>query len=92
LRFSKKLAESAVSSELQQTAGPQIDTAFTSYARQLQSWLRRAMAELQNRFDSQADAYRAQIARLIRVDELPADERVRMERDLEDLSSESVAV
>ena len=46
-------------------AGQAIAEAVTIYARVAQAWVRRTFAELQERFDSYADAYRAQLDRLL---------------------------
>jgi hypothetical protein len=45
-------------------AGALIDEAVRTYARVLQSWVRKAFGEIQARFDSYADTYRAQLSRL----------------------------
>ncbi len=46
-------------------AGEQIRDAVQIYARVLQSWVRKTFADLQGFFDSYADAYRAQLSRLV---------------------------
>jgi GTP-binding protein EngB required for normal cell division len=45
-------------------AGTQIADAVAIYARVLQAWVRKAFIELQEQFDSYADAYRAHLDRL----------------------------
>ena len=45
-------------------AGDQITDAVGIYARVLQAWVRKTFTELQERFDSYADAYRAHLDRL----------------------------
>jgi GTP-binding protein EngB required for normal cell division len=42
-----------------------LSTAFSTYRRMVESWARRALAELQLAFDSSAEAYRAQLGRLL---------------------------
>ena len=45
-------------------AGKEIADAVGIYARVLQAWVRKTFTELQERFDSYADAYRAHLDRL----------------------------
>ncbi len=45
-------------------AGDQITDAVGIYARVLQAWVRKTFTELQERFDSYADGYRAHLDRL----------------------------
>jgi hypothetical protein len=52
-------------------AGNQIADAVGIYARVLQAWVRKTFGELQERFDSYAGAYRAQLDRLARPEEVP---------------------
>jgi len=49
--------------------------AFATHGRLVENWTRKALAELQARFDSSADSYRAQFSRLIGHGALPADEQ-----------------
>ncbi len=46
-------------------AGEQIHDAVKIHARLIQAWVRKTFTELQERFDSYADAYRAQLDRLL---------------------------
>jgi hypothetical protein len=46
-------------------AGNRVADAVAIYARVLQAWVRKTFAELQEQFDSYADAYRAHLDRLL---------------------------
>jgi hypothetical protein len=60
----RRWATGSVERRIRKTAGRQIAGAVSGYERVLQAWVRRTFTELQARFDSYADAYRAQLARL----------------------------
>jgi GTP-binding protein EngB required for normal cell division len=64
-----------------------LEEAFTTHGRLTESWSRKALAELQTRFDAVADAYRAQLARLIGHGALTAEEHRAMLADLARLAS-----
>lgn len=53
-----------VERRIRSQAGKQITEAVGIYARVLQAWVRKTFTELQERFDSYADAYRAHLGRL----------------------------
>jgi uncharacterized membrane protein YccC len=53
-----------VERRIRSQAGKQITDAVGIYARVLQAWVRKTFTELQERFDSYADAYRAHLDRL----------------------------
>jgi len=59
-RFARARLERRIRSQ----AGDQLADAIGIYARVLQSWVRKTFTELQEQFDSYADAYRAQLDRL----------------------------
>ncbi len=52
----------------------------------LELWIRKTIAELQRRFDSEADTYRAQFERLTSAKESGVEEAEAARRDLEALS------
>jgi len=63
-----------------------LSKAFTTHGRLMESWVRGALAELQLRFDSAADAYRAQAARRISHGFVAPEEREAILSDLARLS------
>ena len=69
------LTEARVKKKLRDQIGSAVDKAFQRYGQMLESWVRRTVAELQRRFDSHADAYRAQLERLSAA-ETPAENEV----------------
>jgi hypothetical protein len=60
----RRWATARVERRISSQAGKQIADAVGIYARVLQSWVRKTFTELQERFDSYADAYRAHLDRL----------------------------
>ncbi len=60
----RRWATSRLERRISSQAGNQIADAVTIYARVLQSWVRKTFTELQEQFDSYADAYRAHLDRL----------------------------
>ena len=76
----RRWATGRVERQIKKAAGPQIAGAVSVYERVLQAWVRRTFAELQARFDSYADAYRAQLARLT-ADQAPDAEEEQALRD-----------
>ena len=61
----KALARSWIHGQLRRSLEEALSEAFATHARLVENWARQALAELQLRFDSSADAYRAQLARLM---------------------------
>jgi GTP-binding protein EngB required for normal cell division len=62
--FGRRWAVHRLRRRVESRAGQEIEDALRIYARLVHSWCRKTFAELQERFDSYADAYRAQLARL----------------------------
>lgn len=60
----RRWAVARVERRIRTQAGDQITDAVGIYARVLQAWVRKTFTELQERFDSYADAYRAHLDRL----------------------------
>jgi hypothetical protein len=89
--FGRSLTERRVRSKLKAQIGPAVDEAFQRYGRTLEVWIRRAMGELQRRFDSHADAYRAQLERLTATKETGVEEVEAVRRDLAAISQPKVA-
>lgn len=84
------LTERRVKKKLKAQIGSAVDEAFQGYGRMLELWIRRTIAELQRRFDSHADAYRAQLERLTTTREAGAEESEAIRRDLSTLSGSRV--
>jgi GTP-binding protein EngB required for normal cell division len=61
----KPFVQARLESRLKRALGLQVSEAFRTYRRLLEAWVRRALAEMQARFDSHADTYRAQLDRLL---------------------------
>ena len=60
----RRWAVARVERRIRSQAGDQITDAVGIYARVLQAWVRKTFTELQERFDSYADGYRAHLDRL----------------------------
>jgi GTP-binding protein EngB required for normal cell division len=71
----RALLRARIARDLRSSLERPLTEAFATHARLVESWTRKALAELHARFDSSADAYRAQLARLIGHGALPADEQ-----------------
>ena len=86
------LLKAWVERRLNHLLGPRIWEAFRSYRRLLEAWVRRATAEIQARFDSHADMYRAQLDRLLGASEASPDEAEAIPRDLADIQDDPADV
>lgn len=72
----KRSARWSVGRQVRSRAGKEIEDAITIYSRVLQAWVRKTFSDLQHRFDTYADAYRAQLGRLTSGDSsATADDR-----------------
>jgi GTP-binding protein EngB required for normal cell division len=80
------LAKHRVKNQLEKEVGQPVHEAFQRYGRLLELWIRKTIAELQRRFDSQADTHRAQFERLTSAKETGVEEAEAIRRDLEALS------
>ncbi len=87
-----RLVRARVEGRLQRLLGQEVSEAFRAYRRLLESWVRRAIAELQARFDSHADTYRAQLDRLLRSSEASPEAAEATRRDLDDIQIEPAQV
>jgi GTP-binding protein EngB required for normal cell division len=65
LRYPRALERRLIHGQLRSALEQPLSEAFSTHGRLVENWVRRALAELQLAFDSSADAYRAQLARLI---------------------------
>jgi hypothetical protein len=82
IRYPRALARKRVYRKLQLALEEPLSQAFATHARVVENWVRGALAELQLRFDSSADAYRAQIARWISRGAVATEERQAILDDL----------
>lgn len=74
LRYPRVLQRKRIHSKLRLVLEEPLSQAFSTHARLVENWARAALAELQLRFDASADAYRAQIARLMSHGPVPTEE------------------
>lgn len=82
----QRLTKRRIKNKLENQVGQPVHEAFQRYGRLLEMWTRKTIAELQRRFDSQADTYRAQFERLTSAKETGVEEAEAVRRDLEALS------
>jgi len=68
-------------------AGDRLEAAFNQYGRALERWLRERLADLPDRFETEAGSLRAQLARLERGDPLAPGRRGTIERLLKELEA-----
>ncbi len=76
----------ALSRELRSQIGAIVRKAFYNYAKTLEGWARQTLNELQFRFDTQADKYRAHLIRLGDGRALSEAEEISVRRDLQQLT------
>jgi small GTP-binding protein len=89
-RWSRVWAVRRAKGVLRAQAGERAAVAFAQYGKQMEAWVRRTVAELEGRFDSYADAYRAQIERVTSRRSTTEEERETIRRDLETLEASLV--
>jgi GTP-binding protein EngB required for normal cell division len=80
--YPRALALRRIRGQLQVVLEQPLSEAFATHARLVENWSRRALAELQLVFDSSADAYRAQLARLIGQGAVTAEDQEPIRDDL----------
>lgn len=90
LAFSRAMAKAWLERRLRLEAGERLEAAFNLYGRALERWVRERLADLQDRFEAEADSLRAQLARLERRDLVPAERRRTIEQILEELDAARV--
>ena len=78
----RRWAARRVERQIRSQAGQQVEDGVATYARVVQSWVRKTFAELQERFDSYAGAYRAQLGRLASGDGAGAGDEQALREDL----------
>jgi GTP-binding protein EngB required for normal cell division len=82
IRYPRALARKRIHDKLRLALEEPLSQAFTTHARLVEDWARGALAELQLRFDASADAYRAQVARLMSRETVATEERQAILDDL----------
>jgi GTP-binding protein EngB required for normal cell division len=85
-KFSRELSNRKTAHALRGEIGEQVSRAFSDFGSVVDAWVRRTLSDLQLRFESQADTYRAHLDRVGGAPRLSGEERSAMERDLEALS------
>jgi hypothetical protein len=91
LRMSRGWAKRRLARTLWRQAGPDIAAAFSTHGKLLEAWIRRTFADLEARFDSYADAYRAQMDRLANYQPGSVEDENAVRRDLAALEARVVA-
>ena len=84
-KLSRKLALGQIRKSLRRQIGQQVEQAFSNLGSMLDSWERRTLGELQLRFETHADQYRAHISRVSGPGSLPAADQHAILRDLSSL-------
>ena len=82
IRHPRTLARKRIHGNLRLVLEEPLSKAFNTHARLVENWARGALAELQLRFDASADAYRAQMSRLMSRGALATEERQAILDDL----------
>jgi len=81
----RTVARAWAARRLRNTVSVELQTEFTNYGRNLETWVRSVLGALQRGFNERADPYRARLARQMGGSTLPADRRERMQSGLEEL-------
>jgi GTP-binding protein EngB required for normal cell division len=81
-KVSRRLSERRIHRILRRQIGPQVEEAFLSAGKLLDSWSRRTLAELQLRFETYADRYRSHVNRMIAREPVSGADRAAVVRDL----------
>jgi len=84
-------AQRSAEKRIRKAAGRRIAAAVAVYSRVSQAWVRRAFTDLQRRFDSYADPYRAQLARLTSGKALGSEQQESLAEDLAALEGAQAA-
>ena len=98
MKLAKRTSVHQIHSGLKRQIGAQVDEAFLNLGRMLDSWARQTLSELQRRFETHADTYRAHLHRLRTHTGLSNSEQAAMREDLmalgasADKSAEAVPV
>jgi len=85
-RLGASWARRRVESKLRAQIEDRVTAAISSHGKQLESWLRHTVAAMQNRFDSYADVYRAELDRLANHHGVSAEEASQIQNDIEKIT------
>ncbi|MGQ9632952.1 MAG: dynamin family protein [Bryobacteraceae bacterium] len=72
--------------KIRKAVGSSVHAAFGTYARTMERWITRTLAEIRQQFDAQAGICRAQLDRLSGGGVLPAEQREKTEQRLRELA------
>ncbi len=86
LKLSARMETRRIEQRLRSQIGAIVRKAFYNYAKTLEGWARQTLNELQFRFDTQADKYRAHLIRLGDGRALSEAEEISVRRDLQQLT------
>jgi hypothetical protein len=82
LKISRRLSIRQVEKALERQIGERVSEAFSSFGSILDAWSRRTLSQLQLRFETSADAYRAHLDRITSRAQISEGEKSAIERDL----------
>jgi hypothetical protein len=85
-KLSKQMTARRIERRLHEQIGAAVSKAFYNFGKMLDAWARRALSELQLRFDTHADGYRAHLERLNGGERASEAEEVSIRRDLGQLT------
>jgi GTP-binding protein EngB required for normal cell division len=89
-KISEALALRQTRNSLQRQIGGQVERAFSNLGSMLDSWARRTLSELQLRFETQADQYRAHLSRISLATDTPSRDAPAVLRDLRALGEPEI--
>ena len=89
--FGQRWAVRRIRRRIESQLGSRIEESIVVYARVVQAWVRKTFTELQERFDADADAYRAQLGRLAAGAEESAGADPTLREDLAALEGATLA-
>jgi hypothetical protein len=85
LKLSKHMAAKRIEQRLREQIGASVSKACYNFGKMMDAWARRTLSEIQTRFDSHADAYRAHMDRLSGSKQASEAEEISIRRDLDRL-------
>ena len=85
-KFSRSLAIGRAERALQRQIGARVSEAFSNFGSVLDAWARRTLSELQLRFETPADSYRAHLERITGRSAISEADKYAIEQDLALLS------
>lgn len=87
LAFGAAWAAGRLEGQLRVRAGGQVHAAFAGYGKRMEAWVQRTVSTLQARFDSYADAYRAQLERITGGHRAAGEEAEAIRRDIQTIGA-----